>query len=170
MNPGQIMAKETLSVDDQPTESVFTPGQAMAEETSHENLEDTQQTEFSSTDLAVDEMKPGLLYPDENTAVDAVLRWGEKALCPLAKARRHKSLAETNGHSKGRRHLECPHGRCRKGSNNEARPVQKVKYTKCPMKIVVAENDDSTWSVRKVVLDHFGHAGLLRQRAHQEAE
>ena len=38
MNPGQIMAKDILSIDDQPMESVLTPGQAMAEETSYENL------------------------------------------------------------------------------------------------------------------------------------
>ena len=35
-------------------------------------------------------MKPGLLFPDEDTAEEAVLKWGERALCPLMKARQRE--------------------------------------------------------------------------------
>ena len=122
-----------------------------------QHLENCDTPLFSNTDLSVDELKPGLCYPDENTAVEAVLKWGKKAFCPLAKARRDKGLSESDGHKKGRRHLDCPHGRSRKGSTSEARPVQNVKFTKCPVRVVLVENDDGSWSVAKTILDHFGH-------------
>ena len=51
------------------------------------------------------EIKPGLLFPDEDTSTEAVLKWGERALCPLMKARRDKGLAETEGERRGRRCL-----------------------------------------------------------------
>ena len=54
-------------------------------------------------EIGIDEMKPGLVFPDEDTAVEAVLKWGERALCPLMKARRDKGLAETEGKRRGRR-------------------------------------------------------------------
>ena len=112
---------------------------------------------FSSSDPEIDDMKPGIIFPDEDNAVQAILRWGEKAFCPLAKARRDKGLAETGGKKRGRRCLDCPHGRNRKGSDSEKRPKQNLKYTKCPVSIVINENDDGSWEVTKAILEHYGH-------------
>ena len=88
--------------------------------------------QFASLDLEVGEMKPGLLFPDEETATASILKWGEKALCPLSKARREKGLAETNGAKIGRRCLDCPHGRKKQVKNNllGQRPNQNIKHTK----------------------------------------
>ena len=87
---------------------------------------------FASTDLGVDDLKAGLLFPDEETVVTSILNWGEKALCPLTKARREKGLEETNGRRRGRRCLDCPHGRKKMQSKSVKgeRPVQNLKYTK----------------------------------------
>ena len=113
---------------------------------------------FTSQEIEVEGMKVGLKFLNENTAVEAVLRWGEKALYPLAKARRGKGLAETGGKRRGRRCLDCPHGRNRKGGARDARPKQALKFTKCPVTIVVNENEDGSWEITKTVLEHFGHA------------
>ena len=87
---------------------------------------------FANLDLEVGDLRTGLLFPDEATATQAILKWGEKALCPLTKARREKGLAETNGTRRGRRCLDCPHGRKKQISKNTKgeRPVQNIKYTK----------------------------------------
>ena len=116
-----------------------------------------QNHEMFANDIDKDELKVGLLFPSENAAVEAILRWGEKSLCPLMKARRDKGLAETEGKRRGRRCLDCPHGRNRK-ANRELRPNRAVKFTKCPVTVVVNENDDGTWVVSKTVLEHFGHS------------
>ena len=113
---------------------------------------------FTSKEIEVDVMQVGLIFPDENTAVEAVLSWGEKALCPLMKARRDKGLAETGGKRRGRRCLDCPNGRNRKGGSKDASPKQGLKYTKCPVIIVLNEYDDGSWEITKTVLDHFGHS------------
>ena len=73
----------------------------------------------TSDDINV--MKVGISFPDEESAVKSVLSWGEKNLCPLAKSRRDKSYAETNGLRRGTRYLTCPHGRSRKAGENEIR-------------------------------------------------
>ena len=53
------------------------------------------------SNLNIKELKVGLLFPDENTAVDAVLGWGERAFCPLMKGsgrdRREKEREEMLG-------------------------------------------------------------------------
>ena len=108
-------------------------------------------------EIDIDEIKPGLLFPDEDTAVEAVLKWGERALCPLMKAWRGKGLTETEGKRRGRRCLDCPYGRNRK-ANRELRPNRSVKFTKCHVSIVVNENDDGSWAVSKAKLEHFGHS------------
>ena len=108
--------------------------------------------------MNIKELKVGLLFPDENTADDAVLGWGERAFCPLMKARRDKGLAETGGKKRGRRCLDCPHGRNRKGGAREVRLKQSLKYTKCPVSVVLNENDDGSWEITKTVLDHYGHS------------
>ena len=74
------------------------------------------------------------------------------------KARRDKGLAETEGNRRGRRCLGCPHSRNRKGKLNENRPKQNLKYTRCPVSVVINENDDGSWEVTKAILEHSGHA------------
>ena len=120
------------------------------------------------TEVKPDEMKVGLVFADEETALNAVLKWGESVFFPLMKARKDKTLAESGGRTRGRRCLDCPHGRSRKGKAKEVRVTQSVKYTKCPAGIVITENDDGSWEITKAVLDHFGH--LVNQREYYAHE
>ena len=76
---------------------------------------------------------------------------GEKNLCPLAKSRRDKGLAETGEKRRGRRCLDFPHGRNKKADVREVRLKLNLKYTKCPVSIVLNENDDGSSSTTKVV-------------------
>ena len=112
---------------------------------------------LKTDDILKDEMKTGLLFADEESALKSILKWGELTLCPIMKARRDKTLAESGGKSRGRRCLDCPHGRSRKGKTKGERPNQSVKFTKCPFSIVIMENDDGTWEITKAVLEHYGH-------------
>ena len=121
------------------------------------NVETNENGLFSSSELLVEDMRIGLIYPSEEVAVDAILKWGEKALCPLSKARRTKTLAESGGKTRGRRCLDCPHSRSRKKGENEIRQKQRYKFTKCPVSIVINENDDGSWEISKATLEHFGH-------------
>ena len=100
-----------------------------------QNVSASNLPRFSSLDLEIDELKVGLVYPDENSAVNAILKWGEKTLCPLTKARREKGLDETNGVRRGRRCLDCPHGRKKQVTKIKGeRPNQNVKFTKVNIK------------------------------------
>ena len=121
------------------------------------NPSDDNMELFSSVEIEEDGMKVGLTYQDENTAVDAVLNWGAKVLCPLAKSRREKGLDESEGTKRGRRYLNCPHGRKRCTKTTGDRKSQNVKFTKCPVSILIQENWDKTWTITKVNLEHFGH-------------
>ena len=40
----------------------------------------------------------------------------------------------------------------------EVRLQQSLKYTKCPVSVVLNENDDGFWEITKTVLDHYGHS------------
>ena len=81
-------------------------------------------------------MRVGLVYPDEESATNAVLKWGEKTFCPLTKARREKGLGETNGVRRGRRCLDCPHGRKKQIRTIKGeRPNQNIKYTKVNIEV-----------------------------------
>ena len=42
-----------------------------------QNVSASNLPRFSSLDLEIDELKVGLVYPDENSAVNAILKWGE---------------------------------------------------------------------------------------------
>ena len=86
---------------------------------------------LKTDDISKDEMKPGLLFANEEVALNAILKWGELTLCPIMKARRDKTLAESGGKSRGRRCLDCPHGRSRKGTSKGvdrcSKDVQKIR-------------------------------------------
>ena len=43
---------------------------------------------LKTDDISKDEMKPGLLFANEEVALNAILKWGELTLCPIMKARR----------------------------------------------------------------------------------
>ena len=45
-----------------------------------------------------------------------------------------------------------------KSLQRELRPNRSVKFTKCPVSIVINENDDGSWEVSKATLEHFGHS------------
>ena len=66
---------------------------------------------YANETIGPKDLKVGLTWTSEDMAVDAILRWGEATFCPLVKARRDKGLDETNGLRRGRRCLECSHGR-----------------------------------------------------------
>ena len=46
---------------------------------------------LKTDDISKDEMKPGLLFANEEVALNAILKWGELTLCPIMKARRDKT-------------------------------------------------------------------------------
>ena len=94
-------------------------------------------------------MKPGLTFPREECPLNTIQKWSEKVLCPLIKTRRTKSMLETNGESRGRRTLDCPHGRERNCGNNEKRPQQNVEFSKCPVHININEAEDGSWYTTK---------------------
>ena len=87
-------------------------------------------------------------------AVDSILNWDRKSLCPLMKSRRIKTAAETEGATRGRRN--CPHGIYRK-LKSENRPTQHVKFTKCPCLININDQEDGSFVITKAILEHFGH-------------
>ena len=97
-------------------------------------------------------MKAGLQFPNEKCALDSIQKWSEKVFCPLIKTRRTKTAND-----KVRRTLCCAHGRYRKPGENEVRPQQNVKFTKCPVVINLNEAEDGTWYTTKTVLEHQGH-------------
>ena len=107
-------------------------------------------------DIPKDGLKVGLEFPNEEVAVSSLLNWGRKALCPLMKARRAKTAAETNGESRGRRTFQCPNGKQRQ-IKSEQRPKQHVKYTRCPVAININEQEDGTFVITKAVLEHSGN-------------
>ena len=111
---------------------------------------DTNDVEF--VDIPEDGMIPGLKFPSEKCALDSIQKWSEKVFCPLIKTRRTKSVRDTV-----RRTLTCAHGRKRKLGENEDRPQQNVKFTKCPVLINLNKAEDGTWYTTKTVLQHKGH-------------
>ena len=66
---------------------------------------------LKTDDTSKDEMKPGLLFAIEDVALNAILKKGELTLCPIMKARRDKTLADSGGKSRRRRCLDCPHNK-----------------------------------------------------------
>ena len=122
----------------------------MAKNPSDDNME-----LFSSVEIEEDGKKVGLTYHDENTAVDAVLNWGAKVLCPLAKSRREKGSDESEETKRGRRYLNCPYGRKRCTKTTGKRKSRNVKLTKCPVSILIQENWDKTWTITKVIRNNL---------------
>ena len=102
------------------------------------------------------EMTIGLVFATEEAAVEAIA-WSVKAMCPLSKIRYQKGVEKNGEYIKGRRCYQCPHGVTRKSKATGARPSQRLKYTKCPVKLNLNEQDDGSWIITSCVLEHSGH-------------
>ena len=103
------------------------------------------------------EMMIGLVFATEEAAVEAIDAWSVKAMCPLSKIRYQKGVEKNGEYIKGRRCYQCPHGVTRKSKATGARPSQRLKYTKCPVKLNLNEQDDGSWIITSCVLEHSGH-------------
>ena len=103
------------------------------------------------------DMMIGLVFPNEEAAVDAIGAWSVKAMCPLSKIRYQKGVEKNGEYVKGRRCYQCPHGVTCKSKATGGRPSQRLKYTKCPVKINLNEQDDGSWIITSCFLDHSGH-------------
>ena len=103
-------------------------------------------------DLAVDELKVGVVFPSEEIAHKSIENWSFKSLCPLSKVRYRKGKEGV----KGRRCFGCPHGISRTSKSEAKRPCQRLKFTGCPVKINLNEQNDGSWIVTTCILSHIG--------------
>ena len=124
-------------------------------EYSEGNDEAEDPTEFIDIDAA--EMAVGLVFPSDEVAVASIQNWTVKTLCPLSKIRYQKGIEKNGEYIKGRRCFQCPHGVQRKSKATAQRPSQRLKFTKCPVKVNLNEQDDGSWMVTSCVLQHSGH-------------
>ena len=66
---------------------------------------------ISIMDLDVEDMKMGLTFDNEDSAILSINKWSEKAFCPLSKSRYQKPKVKPDGERiKGRRCFQCCHG------------------------------------------------------------
>ena len=116
-----------------------------------------QNINHSYDEIDDSEMMIGLVFATEEAAVEAIDAWSVKAMCPLSKIRYQKGVEKNGEYIKGRRCYQCPHGVTRKSKATGARPSQRLKYTKCPVKLNLNEQDDGSWIITSCVLEHSGH-------------
>ena len=121
------------------------------------NDDEGQDVLFGSIDIEPDDMAVGLVFPSEEVAVASIQSWSAKALCPLSRIRYQKGFEKNGEYTKGRRCYQCPHGVKRKSKATASRPAQRLKFTKCPVKINLNEQDDGSWLVTSCILQHCGH-------------
>ena len=59
----------------------------------------------------------------------------------------------------GRRNYnyQCHHGVTRKSKATGAKPSQRLKFTKCAVKVNLTEQNDGFWMIISCVLDHSRH-------------
>ena len=113
---------------------------------------------ISIMDLDVEDMKMGLTFDNEDSAILSINKWSEKAFCPLSKSRYQKPKVKPDGERiKGRRCFQCCHGLKYTRKVTEKRPWQRVKFTGCPVKINLNEQEDGKWMVTSPHLTHEGH-------------
>ena len=59
---------------------------------------------------------------------------------------------------RGQRVYKCAHGVERKSrSKDEKRPFQKIKFTGCPAKVYINEQDNGSWKITTCDQSHEGH-------------
>ena len=108
-------------------------------------------------DIEIDDLKLGLNFPSEEVALNAIENWSVKSLCPLSKIRYRKGKLVNGEKVKRRRCLACPQGIERKTDGKGDRPGQRVKFSNCPVKVNLNEQDDGSWEVTTCHLEHKGH-------------
>ena len=110
---------------------------------------------ISIMDLDVEDMKMGLTFDNEDSAILSINKWSEKAFCPLSKSRYQKPKVKPDGERiKERRCCQCCHGLKYTRKVTEKRPWQRVKFTGCPVKINLNEQEDGKWMVTSLHLTH----------------
>ena len=73
-------------------------------------------------------------------------------------ARYQKPKVKDDGERiKGRRCFQCSHGIKYTRKVTEKRPWQRVKFTGCPVKVNLNEQEDGSWMVTSLFLEHLGH-------------
>ena len=108
--------------------------------------------------LEEDDLKVGLTFETEDAAVKSILKWSELTFCPLSKARYQKPKMKENGERiKGRRCFQCSHGLNYTRKVTDKRPWQKLKFTDCPVRVNINEQEDGSWMVTSLYLEHVGH-------------
>ena len=131
-----------------------------------EDMENVNDEDVITSDDTIDdvivlqenELKVGLGFKSEESAVQAIMLWSEKTFCPLSKSRYRKPKVKPSGERvKGRRCFQCCHGLKYTRKVTDKRPWQKIKYTECPVKVNMNEQEDGSWMVTSLVLDHIGH-------------
>ena len=108
-------------------------------------------------EIEIDDLKVGQVFSCEDGAVKSIENWGFKTLCALTKIRYRQGKTENGVKVKGRRCYACPHGIERKKTGGGKRPGQRYKFTNCPVKVNLNEQDDGSWEVTTCVLEHRGH-------------
>ena len=112
----------------------------------------------SVLDIEKDGLKLGLRFANDEQAVKSIENWTHKSLCPLAKVRFRKGSINNKGERvKGRRCYACPHGINRKRTGKGERPGQRLKFTNCPVKVNLNEQEDGSWEITTCHLEHEGH-------------
>jgi hypothetical protein len=121
-------------------------------------LDDNDMNENQAiVELAIDDLKVDLNFDSEEVAVKSIENWSFKSLRPLAKIRYRRGKTVNGERVKGRRCLACPHGIQRTKTGTGDRPGQRYKFTKCPVKVNLNEQEDGSWEVTTCNLEHDGH-------------
>ena len=121
-----------------------------------EGEEEEDNCEF--IDIEKDGLRVGVRFSSDDVAVKSIENWTHKSLCPLAKVRFRKGSISSKGERvKGRRCFSCPHGINRKNTGKGERPSQRLKFTNCPVKVNLNEQEDGSWEVTTCHLEHEGH-------------
>ena len=116
-----------------------------------------QNINHSPDEMDTSEIMIGLVFPTEEAAVEAIDTWSVKAMCTLSKIRYKKGVEKNGQYIKGRRNYQCPHGVICKSKATGARAYQRLKYTKCHVKVNLTEQDGGSWMITSCVLDHSRH-------------
>ena len=75
-----------------------------------------------------------------------------------SQARYQKPKVKPDGERiKGRRCYQCCHGIKFTYKTSEKRPWQRLKYKACPVKVNLNEQEDGSWMVTSLFLEHSGH-------------
>ena len=119
---------------------------------------DEEEANSDLIDIEKDGLSVGMRFPSDDVAVKSIENWTHKSLCPLAKVRFRKGSISSKGERvKGRRCFSCPHGINRKTTGKGERPGQRLKFTNCPVKVNLNEQEDGSWEVTTCHLEHEGH-------------